>query len=108
MSDHYLRATDEDAMNAALLAAAVIDSEGNPYPGMELSVIGTIVKDEQALPGWHVNLRTRDELLDSQMAELPLIGPPQNPVRVWFDSVPYPMGIVETVPPPADEEMPEG
>jgi hypothetical protein len=97
MSDYYLRATDEAAMNAALLAAAVINSEGNPYPGMELSVIGKIVKDEQALPGWHVNLRTTVELLDSQVAELPVIDPPHNPVRVWFDHAPQ-MGVVETVP----------
>lgn len=108
MSDYYLRATDEAAMNAALLAAAVINSEGNPYPGMELSVIGKIVKDEQELPGWHINLRVTGELLDAQVAELPAIAKPNNPVRVWFDSVPHPMGIVETVPVEVEEEMPEG
>jgi hypothetical protein len=85
MSDYYLRATDEAAMNAALVASAVIDGDGNPFPGMELSVIGVIAKDGQAIPGWHVNLRSRVELLDSQVAELPVIDPPQNPVRVWFD-----------------------
>ena len=104
MSDYYLRATDEAAMNAALLAAAVINSEGNPYPGMELSVIGKIVKDEQELPGFHVNLRTTVDLLDSQIAELPAIDKPNNPVRMWFDSVPHPMGIVETIP----EEVQDG
>jgi hypothetical protein len=97
MSDYYLRATDEAAMNAALNAAAVIDSEGNPFPGMELSIIGRIVKDEEALPGWHVNLRTTVELLDSQVEELPTIDPPQNPVRVWFDHAPQ-MGVVFTEP----------
>ena len=85
MSDYYLRATDEAAMNAALNAAAVIDSDGNPFPGMELSVIGVIAEDGQAIPGWHVNLRSRVELLDSQVAELPVIDKPRNPVRVWFD-----------------------
>jgi hypothetical protein len=107
MSDYYLRATDEAAMNAALNAAAVIDSEGNPFPGMELSVIGRIVKDEEAIPGWHVNLRTTVKLLDSQVEELPTIDPPQNPVRVWFDHAPQ-MGVVETVPEVVDEEMQEG
>lgn len=113
MSDYYLRATDEAAMNAALLAAAVINSEGNPYPGMELSVIGKIAKptgqvDAEGspiygeLPGFHVNLRTTVDLLDSQVAELPAIAKPNNPVRVWFDSVPHPMGIVETVPTPSE------
>jgi hypothetical protein len=97
MSDYYLRATDEAAMNAALNAAAVIDSEGNPFPGMELSVIGRIVKDEQALPGWHANLRVREELLPSQLAELPLIESPRHPVRVWFDDMPT-MGVIETTP----------
>ena len=108
MSDYYLRATDEAAMNAALLAAAVTNSEGNLYPGMELSVIGTIVRDEVALPGYHANLRTTVDLLDAQLAELPTIDPPNNPVRVWFDSVPGPMGIVETVPEPAEEEAQDG
>jgi hypothetical protein len=88
MSDYYLRATDEAAMNAALNAAAVIDSEGNPFPGMDISVIGVIVKDEQALPGWHANLRTTVDLLDSQIEELPVIDPPKHPVRLWFDTPP--------------------
>lgn len=108
MSDYYLRTDTEAEMRAALEAAAVIDSEGNPYPGMELSVIGKIVKDEQELPGWHVNLRVTGELLDSQVAELPAIAKPNNPVRMWFDSVPHSMGIVETVPVDVEEEMPEG
>ena len=96
MSDYYLRATDEAAMNAALLAAAVTHREGNPYPGMELSVIGKISKPTGhvdadgfpvygELPGWHVNLRVRGELLESQVAELPVIPVPAAPVRMWFD-----------------------
>lgn len=85
MTDFYLRTDTEAAMNAALIAAAVTDTEGNPYPGMELSVIGKIAKDEQELPGWHVNLRVTGELLDSQVAELPAIAKPSHPVRVWFD-----------------------
>lgn len=119
MSDYYLRTNTEAEMRAALEAAAVIDSEGNPYPGMELSVIGKIAKptgqvDAEGfpvygeLPGWHVNLRVTGELLDSQVAELPAIAKPNNPVRMWFDSVPHPMGIVETVPVEVEEEMPEG
>lgn len=85
MIDYYLRTTTEAEMLAALKAAAVIDGEGHPYPGMELSVIGKIVRDAQELPGWHVNLRVTGTLLDSQVAELPAIAKPSSPVRVWFD-----------------------
>lgn len=85
MIDYYLRATDEAAMNAALNAAAVVDGEGNPFPGIELSVIGEITKDGKRVPGWHVNMRVANDLLGAQVAELPIIDPPQNPVRMWFD-----------------------
>jgi hypothetical protein len=85
MIDYYLRATDEAAMNAALSAAAVVDGEGNPFSGIELSVIGEITKDGKRVPGWHVNMRAAGGLLGSQLAELPIIDPPQNPVRMWFD-----------------------
>lgn len=102
MSDYFLRATNEAEMNADLLAAAIIDSEGIVYPGFDLSVIGVINKDGEEIPGWHANLRASVELMDSQIAELPIIQPPEHPVRVWFDSVPHPMGIVETVPTPSE------
>ena len=85
MSDHYLRASDEATMNDALRAAEVINEDGSPFPGMELSVIGEITKDGKRVPGWHVNLRAAGGLLDSQISKLPIIDPPQNPVRMWFD-----------------------
>lgn len=99
MSDYFLRATNEAEMNADLLAAAIIDSEGIVYPGFDLSVIGVINKDGEEIPGWHANLRASVELMDSQIAELPIIQPPEHPVRVWFDTV-RSIGIVETVPTP--------
>lgn len=85
MIDYYLRATDETAMNVALQAAGITDSEGNAHPGMDLSIIGTIVRNEVALAGWHANLRTTVDMLDEQIAKLPIIDQPNNPVRVWFD-----------------------
>lgn len=85
MIDYYLRASDETAMHAALVAAGVTDANGSPMPGMDLSVIGTIVMDQVPLHGYHANLRTAVELGVDQLAVLPVIDKPTNPVRVWFD-----------------------
>jgi hypothetical protein len=59
-------------------------------PGYALDIIGPITRriggtDEepimQTLDGFHANLR--GELSDEQIAKLPLIDAPANPVRVW-------------------------
>jgi len=95
--DLYLKAADEAAMNAALVAAglAYVEDEAlHPAPYVSLDVIGPITRvtgyDErgepivQVLPEWHVNVRCGG-LTEEQEAELDglVIVPPETPYRVW-------------------------
>lgn len=86
--DLYLRADDEAAMNAALVAAGVIDGEGQPADGVAVDVIGPIVRfidgEPETLPGWHVNVRAWG-IGDDQIAALAgvSIPAPANPFRVF-------------------------
>ena len=92
MIDLYLKAATEADMNAALLAAGMIDAEGLPTDGVSLDVIGPIVKMDYSVeppveidyPEWHVNVRSYD-LTEEQLAELTdvIIIPPELPFRVW-------------------------
>ena len=92
MIDLYLKAATEADMNAALLAAGMIDAEGLPTEGVSLDVIGPIVKWDYSVeppveidyPEWHVNVRSYD-LTEEQLAELTdvIIVPPELPFRVW-------------------------
>ena len=92
MIDLYLKAATEADMNAALLAAGMIDAEGLPTDGVSLDVIGPIVKMDYSVeppveidyPEWHVNVRSYD-LTEEQLAELTdvIIVPPELPFRVW-------------------------
>ena len=92
MIDLYLKAATEADMNAALLAAGMIDAEGLPADGVSLDVIGPIVKWDYSVeppveidyPEWHVNVRSYD-LTEEQLAELTdvIIVPPELPFRVW-------------------------
>ena len=97
MSDYYLKAADEAAMNAALIAAglAYVEDEAlHPAPYVFLDVIGPITRvigyDEngepivQEYPEWHVNVRCGG-LTEEQEAELAGLGivPPETPFRVW-------------------------
>ena len=92
MIDLYLKAATEADMNAALLAAGMIDAEGLPTDGVSLDVIGPIVKWDYSVeppveidyPEWHVNVRSYD-LTEEQLAELTdvIIVPPELPFRVW-------------------------
>ena len=97
MSDLYLKAADEAAMNAALVAAGLAYEEDgtlHPAPYVSLDVIGPITRvigyDEdgepivQVLPEWHVNVRCGG-LTEEQEAELDglVIVPPETPFRVW-------------------------
>lgn len=92
MIDLYLMTTTEAEMTAALLAAGVIDDEGNPVSGVSLDHIGPFSRvtgydkaDEPIVvdyPGWHTNLR--GNFTDEQLAELtPLSVEPAVPHRVW-------------------------
>jgi hypothetical protein len=107
MRDYLLRATDEAALWAALLAAAVIAEQPDvtgtqvkvPLGGAALDVIGVIYQptgvtltDQDGLPypemapvpGFHANLRTEGPLSEAQLALLPLVTPlPATPDRVW-------------------------
>lgn len=97
MADYYLKAADEAAMNAALVAAGVAYVEDDtlvPAPYVFLDVIGPITRvtgyDEagepivQEYPEWHVNVRCAG-LTEEQEAELAglVIVPPETPFRVW-------------------------
>ena len=97
MADYYLKAADEAAMNAALVAAGLAYEEDGtlfPAPYVSLDVIGPITRvtgyDEdgepivQEYPEWHVNVRSYD-LTDEQLAEIEpvMIIPPEQPFRVW-------------------------
>lgn len=92
MTDLYLKATTEEAMNAALLEAGVIDAEGNPTQGFSVDQIGPFTKIvgytsegapiEEYYPDWHTNLRGSFD--DDQLALLtPLSVYPPIPYRVW-------------------------
>ena len=93
MTDFYLKATTEADMNAALVAAGLIDADGIPTEGVCLDVIGPIVKWDYSVeppveidyPEWHVNLRCLFEPTEEQEAELAfaIITPPDQPFRVW-------------------------
>ena len=87
MNDYYLKFPDEEAANAVLFTsvAAQLDEEGTVVVEasekanyVNISVIGTIVKDEVALEGWHVNVRAEasPELEPFQVF-------PLAPMRVW-------------------------
>ena len=97
MADYYLKAADEAAMNAALVAAGLAYEEDealHPAPYVSLDVIGPITRvigyDEdgepivQVLPEWHVNVRCAG-LTEEQEAEIQAIKivPPETPYRVW-------------------------
>jgi hypothetical protein len=107
MNDYLLRATDEAALWAALLAAGVVAEQSDvtgtlvklPTGGAALDVIGLIyqptgvtLSDQDGLPypemapvpGFHANLRTEAPLADEQLDQLPLVTPsPATPYRVW-------------------------
>ena len=93
MNDYWLRGDDEAAVLAAMAEAAI-----PTLPSTESSFdpIGTIWKDTgtvdaegnhvmEPLPGWHANLRMRNELTPEQHGALDavLIPPPAHPVRIW-------------------------
>lgn len=87
--DYFLQATDEPTMNAALIAAGVMDDEGNPITGHVIDVIGTWFErtggsDEEPvmthLPGWHVNVRSAELI---QWPDSVTLAQPKTPWRVF-------------------------
>jgi hypothetical protein len=92
MTDLYLKAPTQEDMDAALVAAGVIDDEGNPTPDFSVDQIGPFSKvigyDEDGdpivedYPDWHTNLRGSFD--EDQLALLtPLCVEPPVPYRVW-------------------------
>lgn len=83
MNDYWLRGDDEAAVLAAMAEAGI--STG-PTMGSSFDPIGTIHDaDGNPIPGWHANLRMRNELTPEQHGALDamLIPPPAHPVRIW-------------------------
>lgn len=87
MNDYYLKFADEAAAKAALFTfvSEQLDEEGNVLVEASetplytnISIIGTIVKNEVALEGWHVNVRAGASPELGQYQVFPLV-----PMRVW-------------------------
>lgn len=86
--DYYLKAPTEAQMNETLVAAGVIDKNGDPAAGINIDVIGPFTRWDCSVeppvpieyPEWHVNLRSEFEIggLDAV-----IIPPPHLPFRVW-------------------------
>ena len=98
MTDIYLRGADRAAIDAALVAAGLIDAEGMRAEGVVLSRIGAVYRatgeiDEDGAPimaaveGYHANLRLLRDPTEDELAALEAvtIAPPAVPYRVWFD-----------------------
>lgn len=75
MIEYYLKFTSEEEALAALYE----QEQEDPVPKYEnISVIGTIIKDEVALEGWHVNVKA-----DKSPELEPYRVFPTAPMRVW-------------------------
>jgi hypothetical protein len=90
----YLKAESETALYVALEAAGIVTLQDDvhvPASGVFLDVIGTISSPtgevdaegnaiSAPIPGYHANIYSAVE--EWQLALLPVIEPPANPVRV--------------------------
>jgi hypothetical protein len=90
----YLKATDEASLYAALEAAGIVTLQDDAYipaSGVFLDIIGTISLPTGEVDaegntlsapifGYYANIYT--PITDEQLALLPVIEPPANPVRV--------------------------
>jgi hypothetical protein len=82
MIDLFLVTATEAETNAALLAAGVVDDEGNPPVGISVDQIGPFVRNGIEYVDWHTNLR--GTFTDEQLAALdPLRIYPTLPYRVF-------------------------
>lgn len=96
--DYYLKADSKQHLEDSLITAELASKETFEYEeylfvkdGVNLDDIGIIHKNmgteeepnyvEQ--PGYHANLRLKEQLNQEQENKLPLITPPDTPVRVW-------------------------
>ena len=82
--DYYLKAIDEATLYNSIEFL-------KDRRDVNIDVIGYIYKnvgtDEEpehvAQEGYHANLRLAFELTAEELSELPIIYPPETPVRVW-------------------------
>lgn len=88
----HLRADDEAALTAALLAIPgfVTDEDGAPHAtghGIAINIIGGLHGAAgEPLPGWHANLRIKADHPDRTAIEAALaafVVTPENPKVVW-------------------------
>lgn len=89
MQDFYLKAADEAAMDAALLAAGLIDADGALTKGVSLDRIGPFARFDAAgevveYPDYHCNVRIADSAETGDLAPLEAMSVlPAQPYRVW-------------------------
>lgn len=96
--DYYLKADSRQHLEDSLISAELASKETfedeeylSTKDGVNLDIIGIIHKnmgteeepDYVEQPGYHVNLRLKEQLSQEQEDNLPLIIPPETPVRVW-------------------------
>ena len=99
MKDLYLRFTDANEMRTQLIEAGFMDDEkqgGFYHPSVILDIVGVITAPAEVInpgeeneiikyttePGYHVNLRVTDDLLE--LASLDAFAVfPDSPYRVW-------------------------
>lgn len=90
--DFYLKFSDEAAANAVLYTthAEVLDEEGNVVSEayttpnfINIDVLGVLYKDEQALEGWHVNVRTMPNEDSSALQAYEVTPAPSVWRRIW-------------------------
>ena len=103
--DYWIRTTDQEEWTSQAKAAGLlvdsIDLDGKsilvPAQGINIDVIGTIytsgeyiyepdgsiivIKEPVAIPGFHVNIRSQNEINTDNLS---VIAQPKNPDRVWF------------------------
>lgn len=97
--DYYLKADAEQQLIDSLIAAELASKETledeqeylSTKDGVNLDIIGIIYKnigteeepDYVEQLGYHANLRLKEQLSQEREDSLPLIIPPDTPVRVW-------------------------
>jgi hypothetical protein len=79
MIDLFLVTATEAETNAALLAAGIVDGEGNPPVGISVDHIGSFTRNGVEYADWHTNLR--GTFTDEQLAAL-------DPIRI-YPTLPY-------------------
>ena len=90
--DFYLNFTSEEAAKAVLYTthAEVLDEAGNVVSAayttpnfINIDTLGVIYKDDSALDGWHVNVRTMPDEDSSALTAFEVTPAPAVWRRVW-------------------------